>query len=103
MARRLGATPEQIAALARADVTDFEPSWAVALRTAETMTTDHGEIAPSLYAELERHWSAAEIIEWSRAEMANFKVPRFVEFLDALPVNATGKVVKDELRERSVR
>jgi len=42
-----------------------------------------------------------EIIEWSRAEMANFKVPRAVEFLDALPVNATGKVVKDELRERS--
>jgi acyl-CoA synthetase (AMP-forming)/AMP-acid ligase II len=42
-----------------------------------------------------------EIVEWSRAEMANFKVPRFVEFLDALPVNATGKVVKDELRERS--
>jgi len=42
-----------------------------------------------------------EIIEWSRAEMANFKVPRSVEFLDALPVNATGKVVKDELRERS--
>ena len=44
---------------------------------------------------------ADEIIEWSRAEMANFKVPRAVEFLDALPVNATGKVVKDELRERS--
>ena len=34
--------------------------------------------------------------------MANFKVPRSVEFLDALPVNATGKVVKDELRARSV-
>jgi len=30
--------------------------------------------------------------------MANFKAPRFVEFLDELPVNATGKVVKDELR-----
>ena len=43
---------------------------------------------------------AAEIIEWARAEMANFKVPRAVEFLDALPVNATGKVVKDELRSR---
>jgi acyl-CoA synthetase (AMP-forming)/AMP-acid ligase II len=43
---------------------------------------------------------AGEIIEWSRAEMANYKVPRFVEFLDALPVNATGKVVKDELRAR---
>jgi acyl-CoA synthetase (AMP-forming)/AMP-acid ligase II len=44
---------------------------------------------------------ADAIIEWSRVEMANFKVPRSVEFLDELPVNATGKVVKDELRERS--
>ncbi|MEX1145155.1 MAG: FadD3 family acyl-CoA ligase [Acidimicrobiia bacterium] len=44
---------------------------------------------------------AAEIIEWARGEMANFKVPRSVEFLDALPVNATGKVVKDELRARA--
>jgi len=42
-----------------------------------------------------------EIIEWARAEMANFKVPRSVDFLDALPVNATGKVVKDELRARA--
>jgi len=39
-----------------------------------------------------------EIIEWARAEMANFKVPRTVEFLDALPLNATGKVMKEELR-----
>ena len=43
---------------------------------------------------------AAEIIEWARAHMANYKVPRAVEFLDALPLNATGKVVKDELRAR---
>jgi acyl-CoA synthetase (AMP-forming)/AMP-acid ligase II len=40
----------------------------------------------------------AEIIEWARGEMANFKVPRAVVLLDALPMNATGKVVKDELR-----
>jgi len=44
----------------------------------------------------------AEIVEWARDEMANFKVPRTVELLDALPVNATGKVVKDELRARAV-
>ena len=43
-----------------------------------------------------------EIIEWARGEMANYKAPRSVEFLDALPVNATGKVVKDELRARAV-
>jgi acyl-CoA synthetase (AMP-forming)/AMP-acid ligase II len=34
--------------------------------------------------------------------MANYKAPRFVEILDALPVNATGKVVKDELRARAL-
>ena len=32
--------------------------------------------------------------------MANFKVPRHVEFVDALPLNATGKVLKYSLRER---
>jgi acyl-CoA synthetase (AMP-forming)/AMP-acid ligase II len=30
--------------------------------------------------------------------MAGFKVPRFVEFTDELPLNATGKVMKDKLR-----
>jgi acyl-CoA synthetase (AMP-forming)/AMP-acid ligase II len=33
--------------------------------------------------------------------MANYKVPRVVEFMDELPLNATGKVVKDLLRERA--
>jgi acyl-CoA synthetase (AMP-forming)/AMP-acid ligase II len=44
----------------------------------------------------------AELMEWARGEMANCKVPRFVEIVEALPVNATGKVVKDELRARAV-
>jgi acyl-CoA synthetase (AMP-forming)/AMP-acid ligase II len=43
------------------------------------------------------------IIEWARAEMANYKVPRAIEFLDELPLNATGKVVKDELRAREAK
>ena len=40
---------------------------------------------------------ADAIVEWSRVEMANYKVPRFVEVVDELPVNATGKVMKDKL------
>jgi acyl-CoA synthetase (AMP-forming)/AMP-acid ligase II len=40
------------------------------------------------------------IIGWAREEMANYKVPRSVHFLDELPLNATGKVMKDVLRER---
>ena len=44
--------------------------------------------------------SAEELIAWSRDRMAGFKVPRFVEFRDELPLNATGKVMKDRLDER---
>jgi acyl-CoA synthetase (AMP-forming)/AMP-acid ligase II len=43
-----------------------------------------------------------EIVEWSRSEMANYKVPRRVEVLGELPLNATGKVMKDELRARTL-
>jgi acyl-CoA synthetase (AMP-forming)/AMP-acid ligase II len=39
-----------------------------------------------------------DLIAWSRDRMAGFKVPRFVEFLHELPLNATGKVMKDGLR-----
>ncbi|MBP1821782.1 FadD3 family acyl-CoA ligase [Mycobacterium sp. OAE908] len=42
--------------------------------------------------------SGDELIAWSRDRMAGFKVPRFVEFTDELPLNATGKVMKDKLR-----
>jgi acyl-CoA synthetase (AMP-forming)/AMP-acid ligase II len=40
----------------------------------------------------------AELIAWARETMAGFKVPRSVAFLSALPLNATGKVMKDHLR-----
>ncbi|HEX4126776.1 MAG TPA: FadD3 family acyl-CoA ligase [Acidimicrobiales bacterium] len=45
--------------------------------------------------------SGADLIDWSRNEMANYKVPRVVEIVDALPLNATGKVLKDVLREQA--
>jgi HIP---CoA ligase len=44
--------------------------------------------------------SGDDIIEWSRNEMANYKVPRVVQIVDALPLTATGKVLKDVLRYR---
>jgi acyl-CoA synthetase (AMP-forming)/AMP-acid ligase II len=40
------------------------------------------------------------VIAWARAHIANYKVPRRVEIVDALPMNASGKVVKGELRSR---
>ena len=43
-----------------------------------------------------------ELIEWARTAMANYKVPRAVEIVTELPVNAAGKVEKDVLRSRAV-
>lgn len=40
------------------------------------------------------HLTATALITWSRHTMANYKVPREIEFLPELPRNASGKVVK---------
>jgi HIP---CoA ligase len=42
--------------------------------------------------------SEAELIVWSRAHMANYKVPRSFVLVEDLPRNASGKVLKTELR-----
>jgi len=42
--------------------------------------------------------SEDEIIEWCKERMAAYKYPRIVEFRDSLPMNATGKILKRELR-----
>jgi HIP---CoA ligase len=42
------------------------------------------------------------LIAWARQVMANYKVPRRVVVVDSLPMNASGKVLKRELREREV-
>ncbi|WP_407730912.1 FadD3 family acyl-CoA ligase [Pseudomonas helleri] len=39
-----------------------------------------------------------QLIAWSREHMANYKVPRRVCFLSALPLNPSSKVAKNELR-----
>lgn len=41
------------------------------------------------------------VVAWCRDTMANYKAPRRVVLVDALPTNASGKVLKFELRERA--
>jgi long-chain acyl-CoA synthetase len=43
--------------------------------------------------------TADELVAWSKQQMADYKYPRQIAFLDALPMNATGKILKRELRE----
>jgi HIP---CoA ligase len=42
--------------------------------------------------------SEDDLIAWCRQRMAGFKAPRYIEVVDELPLNATGKVMKDQLR-----
>ena len=45
--------------------------------------------------------TADALIAWSKEQLAAFKYPRFVEFRDALPMGATGKVLKRALKEQA--
>jgi len=44
--------------------------------------------------------SGAELVAFCRERIASYKKPRHVVFIDVLPRNASGKVLKRELRER---
>jgi len=45
--------------------------------------------------------SQQELIDYARERMAAYKAPRYIEFIDALPRNPAGKVLKRELRARA--
>jgi fatty-acyl-CoA synthase len=51
-------------------------------------------LKPELKAE------ADDIIAWARTQMAAYKVPRKIEFTDALPRTASGKLMWRALQER---
>ncbi|HEU4810529.1 MAG TPA: long-chain fatty acid--CoA ligase [Nocardioides sp.] len=38
-----------------------------------------------------------ELVAWGKEQMAGYKYPRIVQFVDALPMTATGKILKREL------
>jgi len=42
----------------------------------------------------------SELLEFCRARLSHYKCPRSIEFLDTLPRNGTGKVLKKELRKK---
>jgi HIP---CoA ligase len=47
--------------------------------------------------------SPEDLIAFARERLANFKVPRYVELVDALPRNLSGKVLKTALRGSQAR
>lgn len=48
-----------------------------------------------------RSMTEAEVIEYCKSHVASYKKPRSVRFVEALPRNPSGKVIKTKLREES--
>ena len=57
-----------------------------------------GQVGKAFVVRENRTHVRGRIVAWCRDRMAGFKAPRSIEFLDELPLNATGKVMKDQLR-----
>jgi long-chain acyl-CoA synthetase len=63
---------------------------------------EHGEeIKAFIVLKPDAAATEAEIITWCQENMAAYKYPRLVEFRETLPMNATGKILKTELRAMS--
>jgi acyl-CoA synthetase (AMP-forming)/AMP-acid ligase II len=61
-----------------------------------------GEVAMAYVVPAPGHLVDPEaIIGWARERLANYKVPRYVVAVAELPTNASGKILKDELRARA--
>lgn len=86
MARRLGATDQQIAALRTGDVSSFDPAWRAALAYAAHMTPTGGTVSGDAYAALAAHWQPAQVVEITAvAALFNY----FNRFAIALEVPVT--------------
>ena len=86
MARRLGASQDQITALSAGDVSSFDPAWAAALAYAAHMTPTGATVSGDAYAALASHWEPPQIIEITAvAALFNY----FNRFAIALEVPVT--------------
>jgi alkylhydroperoxidase family enzyme len=86
LARRLGASDDQLATLAAGDVSGFDPAWAAALEYAAHMTPTGGTVSGDAYTTLANHWQPAQIIEITAvAALFNY----FNRFAIALDVPVT--------------
>ena len=67
---------------------------------------DHPQRIPEHLRHPDNHWfgfsQRARIIFYAKDRVARFAVPKATQFLDELPRNPTGKILKRELREIDV-
>lgn len=54
---------------------------------------------PVAFVKLRKNLSEKELIEWCRERMASFNVPKRIIIKERLPMTATGKIIKEELKK----
>ncbi len=73
-----------------------------AVSLAAVVGVDHESLGEEVKAYVIKHEGDAtteeELVAWCKENMAGHKYPRIIEFRDALPMTATGKILKRELR-----
>ena len=64
----------------------------------------HGEVPKAVVVLKEGHeMTARELVEHCKPHLANFKIPKKVEFVSELPKTAAGKILKRALVKRGER
>jgi HIP---CoA ligase len=58
-----------------------------------------GEVGAAYVVRADEALTDSDVLDLARERLANFKVPRTVTFVDALPRNLSGKVLKEQLRQ----
>jgi acyl-CoA synthetase (AMP-forming)/AMP-acid ligase II len=59
-----------------------------------------GESPCAIVVKSDASLTAEQVLEYCSGKLARYKLPRRVEFVEEIPRNPTGKVLKRELRER---
>ena len=59
-----------------------------------------GESPLAIVVKTEDSLSTAEVLEYCQGKLARFKQPKAVEFIDVIPRNPSGKILKRVLREQ---
>ena len=85
------------------------PAIAIVRKVVECAVVAHEDqsdlIKPKAFVILNKDYTpsdelAEELIQYCREKMAEYKRPRWVEFVDELPKTATGKIQRFRLRQR---
>jgi fatty-acyl-CoA synthase len=61
------------------------------------------EILASIKLRQGQSLTVEEVREFCRAELARFKTPRYVQFVESFPTTVTGKIQKYRIREQAIR